>query len=62
MFIEMTYDIVGNNWYFVLGNGQPYGFFKSSRGVKQGDPLSLALLILAAESLSKRLNALHLSL
>nr|XP_016495997.1 PREDICTED: uncharacterized protein LOC107815006 [Nicotiana tabacum] len=32
-FIGLIYDIVGNNWYYVLLNGLPHGFFKSSRGL-----------------------------
>ncbi|XP_075099099.1 uncharacterized protein LOC142175984 [Nicotiana tabacum] len=61
-FIRLIFGIVSNNWYSVLINGQPYGFFKSTRGVKQEDPLSPTLFILAAKALSRGLNALHLNL
>ncbi|XP_075103600.1 putative mitochondrial protein AtMg01250 [Nicotiana tabacum] len=61
-FIGLVFAIVSNNWYSVLINGQPHGFFKSSRGVKQRDSLSPTLFILAAEALSKGLNALHMNL
>nr|XP_016496398.1 PREDICTED: uncharacterized protein LOC107815343 [Nicotiana tabacum] len=61
-FIGLVYGIISNNWYSVLVNGQPHGFFKSTRGVKQGDPLSTSLFILVAEALSRGLNALHMNL
>ncbi|XP_070036541.1 secreted RxLR effector protein 78-like [Nicotiana tomentosiformis] len=61
-FIGIVFGIVSNNWYLVLINGQPYEFFKSTRGVKQGDPLSPTLFILAAEAMSRGLNSLHLNL
>ncbi|XP_019253806.1 PREDICTED: uncharacterized protein LOC109232489 [Nicotiana attenuata] len=61
-FIGMVFGIVSNNCYSILINGQAHGFFKSSRGVKQGDPVSPTLFILAAEAPSRGLNALHKNL
>lgn len=58
VFIDMVYRLVSNNWYSVLLNGQANGFFKSTRGVKQGDPLSPILFILATEVLGRALDAL----
>nr|XP_016450038.1 PREDICTED: uncharacterized protein LOC107774897 [Nicotiana tabacum] len=57
-FINMIWNLISNNWYSVLINGQASGFFHSTKGVKKGDPLSPSLFILSSEVLSISLNKL----
>ncbi|KAK6781998.1 hypothetical protein RDI58_019794 [Solanum bulbocastanum] len=59
VFIDMIWRTMANNWYSIIINGKRHGFFHSTRGLKQGDPLSLALFILGAKVLSRFLNRLH---
>ena len=40
----------------VLFNGSPVGFFPSSKGLKQGDPLSPYLFVIGMEALSSLIN------
>ncbi|KAK4386345.1 hypothetical protein Sango_2505100 [Sesamum angolense] len=55
-FLQLIKNAIENCWFTVLVNGEPTGFFKSTQGLRQSDPLSPVLFIIPAKALSRGLH------
>ena len=51
--INLIFKCISTTKISVLVNGSPEGFFKISRGIKQGDPLSPFLYIIMAKAFGR---------
>lgn len=55
-FCNLVKECLSTSTFSILLNGSPYGSFKSSRGIRQGDPLSPALFTIFFDLMSQILN------
>lgn len=58
-FIQRVIECITSPSFSIMINGSPQGYFHSSRGLRQGDPMSPYLFVLAMDYFAKLLQKLH---
>ncbi|KAL6576888.1 hypothetical protein OROMI_011164 [Orobanche minor] len=56
--VNFIKSCISNCWFSILVNGQSAGFFKSDKGIRQGDPLSPLIFAIAADYFSRSIDKL----
>lgn len=59
--IKIIREMITTPMFSILINGSPTNFFKTSRGLRQGDPISPILFTILAESMSRLIHKLKQS-
>ena len=54
--VQLAMEMVCTTSYSIQVNREPKGFVQPTRGIKQGDPLSLYLFFLCAEGFSRMIR------
>lgn len=54
-FVALVHVCVSSAQFSVLLNGSPFGYFKSEKGIRHGDPMSPALFTIISDVLSRLL-------